>query len=697
MCDESEVVYMRRDMLLLIILFILVASAADTAESPERTLTYSSSKFVLSQTEMPIYEIVTPDVSLSYAEDLAYSMFGIRDPAAAEVEGVYVINSGNKSFEVDSRDGSIWYADYEKLWNISIPIDRTTPVQCRTGADTWLSEHELFPSNAIFKNIGNTTATVYDTDTGESESQILQYHVNYEFTVGEYPITGETAQISVMMGEGGGIVGFDWLSRDIEPDVYATASLITYESILDVYEIPVSNVISHRLVYDLTEPDDTLLVPVYELNWFETDDEGNEIFFNLKIDATEFNPLVSIITPAHSLTTKSGESITFDCQVSLGTPPYTYEWRSDFDGVLSTSKSFSISTLSQQTKKDVNVPHAISVSVWDAENRWDSAAIAVTIEKPPVLINIGLIAIALGAVVVLSISLVIVKKRGMFILLFLIFLFSAFAFLPITSARSGASRNQELTPNAPTGAYDDGLKEVGVEWIGLSHQDKPLYNNEVNTEGFYNWMGNIGGYSREFNWHEYSAWEEDFKDASFGGTDVEWADAVDFAYIHTHGGPNSLSFTSWHDQNGLKFAEMRLGDGDLDTLAIDACKPLAWENKEGDNVFERWGPALQGIHQVCSFQTSSVNSAETGPRFGLYMTGLSILNSATIVNAWFRSCLETEPSDHVAAVFYATKSTNPYQPQWDDPIHDHAYGFGYVCSDPKPGEYKNFVYITSSC
>ena len=79
------------------------------------------------------------------------------------------------------------------------------------------------------------------------------------------------------------------------------------------------------------------------------------------------------------------------------------------------------------------------------------------------------------------------------------------------------------------------------------------------------------------------------------------------------------------------------------------------------------------------------------------MTGLSILNSATIVNAWFRSCLETEPSDHVAAVFYATKSTNPYQPQWDDPIHDHAYGFGYVCSDPKPGEYKNFVYITSSC
>ena len=106
---------------------------------------------------------------------------------------------------------------------------------------------------------------------------------------------------------------------------------------------------------------------------------------------------------------------------------------------------------------------------------------------------------------------------------------------------------------------------------------------------------------------------------------------------------------------------------------------------------------MQGIHQVCAFATNSANSPETGPKFGLYMTGLSVLYSTTIVNAWFRSCLETENSEKVSAVFYATKSSNPYQPQQDDPINDHAYGFGYVCSDPTPGLYKNFVYITSGC
>jgi hypothetical protein len=143
---------------------------------------------------------------------------------------------------------------------------------------------------------------------------------------------------------------------------------------------------------------------------------------------------------------------------------------------------------------------------------------------------------------------------------------------------------------------------------------------------------------------------------------------------------------------------MRLGDGDLETLAIDACKSLAWVDKYGNNVFERWEPAFQGLHQVCAFASNSANSAKTGPLFGLYMTGLSlVIQSRTIVDAWFRSCLETENSEKVAAVFYATKSSNPYQPQQDDPINDHAYGFGYQCSDPTPGTIQHLVYLTMTC
>ncbi|MFW9944612.1 MAG: immunoglobulin domain-containing protein, partial [Candidatus Sifarchaeia archaeon] len=58
------------------------------------------------------------------------------------------------------------------------------------------------------------------------------------------------------------------------------------------------------------------------------------------IDATLLNPQVEITAPSHGISVMPGTSITFDCSVTFGTPPYTYQWGSDFDGVLSTSKTF---------------------------------------------------------------------------------------------------------------------------------------------------------------------------------------------------------------------------------------------------------------------------------------------------------------------------------------------------------------------
>lgn len=683
-------------------ILLVVVSATDEAAAPSNAVTREPLDFVLSQTEMPIYEMTIPTVNASYAQSLASSLFGIYDVLAEEVEGIYVANWSNSYLEVDSTDGSIWFANYDKLWNISLGVGATTPGECSVLADEWLAENGLFPANAFHTNIGNTSAIAYNIDSGESLSKILQYHVNYEFTIGEFPITGESAQVSVMMGEGGEIIGFDWKWRDIKPDVHTTATLIEYESILDVYQIPASSVLEHRLVYTTVEGDgNNFLFPVYEISRIETDDEGNDVYYEEDFDATDYKPRVDIVSPipSHSITVSPGQSITFDCEVEFGTPPYIYEWHSDYDGVLSTASTFSISTLSEPLKIDVVVPHAVTVVVWDSEGRRDSDTIAVTVEYPPINSGFNPVLLgAIGAVFVLAISFVIVKRKGSSVLPLLIMLFSAFMLFPVISASSGMPSTRKITYSPPTGAYDDNVREVGVEWIGLSHLSSPLYNNEENTEGFYNWMGTIGNYSQEFNWGEFSAWEKDFKDASFGGTDTQWIDAVDIAYLHSHGGPNSISFSAYqHDQHFLNFTELRLGDGDLDTLAIDACKPLAWEDKFGNNVFERWGPALQGIHQVCSFATTSKNSAKTGTGFGMYLTGYFTNPSLTIVNAWFRTCLETESSNKVSAVFYATKSTNPFQPQLDDPINDHADGFGYVCNDPTPGTVNHLVYITSGC
>jgi hypothetical protein len=694
---------LKRDAILFIVMLLLVISVPEVQAS-QNVDVFDSSKFVLSQTEMPIYELITPQVNLTYTQDLARNLFGLADVLPEEEEGRYIVNSGNRSFEVDTRDGSIWYADYDKLWNVASGVDLPSPGTCFEIADSWLVDHGLLPDAAVLANIGSTNASAYNIDDGRLRSKILQYQVNYEFLQNDIPIAGDAAQISVMIGDGVSaydrIIGFDWKWREPRRDAYATSPLIEYESILEAHGINPNNVVAHRLVYttDDDEEKSNLLYPVWEIEIIEDDtEEFHGIHSIVYIDATLFDPVVEITTPTHGISMMPGASITFDCSVSFGTPPYTYEWSSDFDGVLSTSKSFTTVSLSEILKKDTPVPHAISVRVRDAEDRGASDCIAVTIEPVDFDMNTTL-TIAVGAVAVLLVSLLVLRRRrGGFVLLFLLMMFSAFIFLPVANAGPNASGTRTYAPSAPSGAYDDGVKEVGIEWVGMSYLSKPLWNTETNIEGFYNWMGLLGGYNREFNWGEWSAWEEDFKDAQFSGTDTEWIDAVDIVYYQDHGGPDGVAFTSQHDDGSLDFSDMRLGDGDLDTIIFDACSPLAWENKDGDDVFTRWAPTLQGIHQVCSFATGSHNSATRGTKFAFYMTGFSIIPSRTIVQAWFRATLETEGSDIQSAVFYASKSPDPLNPQLDDPINDHAYGFGYVCSDPTPGTFNWYVYITSNC
>lgn len=685
----------------MMLLLVFVSAPVETKAFVMVQSNFDSSKYVISQTEMPIYELITPEVNATHTAEMARSLTPIPEISTEEMEYSFVVNYLNQTFEIDKRDGSMWYADYDKIWNVALGIEVPTPESCQTTADAWLREKGLLPDNAVLRNIGSTNVSAYNPDAAELKTKVLQWHVNYEFMMGDLPIAGETAQISVMIGNNGDIVGFDWKWRDTSPEPYTTSNLIEYESVLDAHGINPEEVVDHRLVYKTDEDEGaTLLYPMWEVEIIEDGSEELPGIHNIVyLDSTLFNPRVEITAPSHGISMMPGTSITFDCSVTFGTPPYTYQWGSDFDGVLSTGKSFTTVSLSEVTKKGYPVPHAISVRVRDAEDRGASDCIAVTIETVDFEMDpqVTLVVVGGGAVVLVASLLLLRRRRASFVILFFLMMMSSFMFLPVSFAAGDVNMNRKLTPSAPSGAYDDGVKEVGIEWVGMSDLGSPLWNTETNIEGFYNWMGTEGGFNREFNWGEWSAWEEDFKEVAQGGTDTEWVDCVDFVYYQDHGNPNGVSFTSQHDNGWLSPSEMRLGDGDLETIVFDACSPIAWENKDGENVFERWDQTLQGLHQICSFATSSHNAKTRGVLFGLYMTGYYFIQPRTIVQAWFKACAETEGSDIQAAVFYASKSPDPFNPQLDDPINDHAYGFGYVCSDPTPGTFSWYVFITSNC
>ena len=667
---------------------------------------FDSSRFVLTQTEMPIYELVTPEVNESYVESLASSLFGLHDLVAQETEGIYFVNWSNSYLEVDSTDGSIWYADYDRLWNISSGDELPSAGECQTIAEAWAAETGLVPANAGFAGLGTTNATIYNVETHAMYSKILNYHFNYAFDMDEIPISQQSMQITVIVGESGeipgsaeNIVGLDWNCRDVNPTPYTYAVLIEFDSILSTYGISADDVVTYSLVYETGEEDSNndLLYPVYDITLVEINDDGYEIEINLKIDATEFQPFTGIIQPAGSITRFPGEPITFDCQVSFGTPPYQYQWHSLHDGVLSYSKNFTTSTLSEVLKENTPIPHPIILTVVDSEDQVCRDIIAVTIDSTaPMIVDSNVVIIALGAIALLVVFLVVMRKKGSLVVLFLLLLLSAFLFLPISSAYSHDDNKTEFRPSAPTGAFDDSTKEVGVEWVGLSYEDR-LSGSESDTGKFYHHMGSIGGYSQEFNWGEWNAWESDFRDATeHDGNDTEWVDAVDFVYYAGHGNSLSITFTSEQDDEYLYFSDLKLGDGDLETLAMTSCNVLDFYNWYG-NVFELWGPVLQGVHQICGFQTGAKNSWSMGLKFAQHMPGIYPLPALTIMESWFRASIEYQTYDKKTAVFYGSNSTNPFYPQLDDPINDHAKGFGYVCSDPMPENIGWYVYIWSSC
>jgi len=699
---------MRKDAILFFMLFLLIVSASDQAAPSSETENFRPMNFVLSQTEMPIYELVTPEVNESYVQSLASSLFGIHDILPQEAEGIYFVNWSNSYLEVDSTDGSIWFADYDRLWNVSSGDELPNATECQAMAEAWLDEKGLVPANADFVDvIGTTNMTIYNIETHVMQSKLLNYHFNYDFVVPDgISIAEESARIKVVIGEAGAltgpaqnIVGFDWQWRDINPTPYTTAVQIEFDSILQTYGIPADSVVAYSLEYQTGDEDSNndLLYPIYDVTLIEDNDDGYETEFNLEFAATEFQPFTGIIQPESGIKRQPGVPITFDCQVEFGTPPYQYQWHSLFDGVLSNSENFTTSTLSEAFKENTRVPHPIILTVVDSEKHYSYDIVAVTIDSTAAMsVDLSVVVIALGAIALLVVFLIVVKKKGFLVVPFLFLILSAFVFLPITSAYSQDIKH-EFRPSAPTGAFDDGIKEVGVEWVGHSYEDRPLWNSQTDAAKFYDYMGSTGGYSQEFSWGEWNAWNSDFLASENDGNDSEWIDAVDMVYYKGHGNPLSISFTTVNGfDKYVYFDDLKLGDGDLETLAVESCDVLQFENNYG-NVFDMWGPVLQGVHQVCGFATGAGNTASMGFQFALYMTGQYPLPALTIMESWFRAGMEHQNPDKILAVFYGTNSTNPFQPQLDDPINDHAKGFGYVCSDPLPENMMWYVYIMSNC
>lgn len=245
-----------------------------------------------------------------------------------------------------------------------------------------------------------------------------------------------------------------------------------------------------------------------------------------------------------------------------------------------------------------------------------------------------------------------------------------------------------LNSSRMVAADTEDANDVGVEWTnsygfwyddpdeGSIYLSNLQYNDDLVT-GFYNKLG-ADGFSKKFNWGDSSAWEEDFKKVSLGGTDSSWADDVDFVVYSGHGWPTGFYFNNDHDDKKLRGTEdwhdAEWGDKDLEWIMIDACQVLI-ESDDHGNWAKRWGwGVFKGLHLILGWDSIADDDPNRGSVFAEYMIDYNY----RICDAWFKACDETAPSgSKVAFICVAKTGYHTY--------YDHLWGHGEVKPDcPNP-------------
>jgi hypothetical protein len=274
----------------------------------------------------------------------------------------------------------------------------------------------------------------------------------------------------------------------------------------------------------------------------------------------------------------------------------------------------------------------------------------------------------------------------------LLVVISIFAVLLTASVRWGSAQKADPSPavvtepQSPQGWGDEGISEVGVEWIDdfpgtaddRSHWDE-------SCDGLYYGLTSVGWTGR-FHWTDWNAFETDFKLASLGGEENSYVDNVDIAMICTHGSGthdnfwnkdlSSVYFGSSHADQHLSpgDAYRAYGDKDLEFLAFDSCSVLSDDGPYPYYNRGYWSTTMNGLHLLLGFKnTMYVWAPGDGAYWSVFMKGLGwMMPPLTVTQAWFSAVDYNQPTVTCARVLAETSSN----------YSEYLHGYGYMGPDP---------------
>ena len=215
----------------------------------------------------------------------------------------------------------------------------------------------------------------------------------------------------------------------------------------------------------------------------------------------------------------------------------------------------------------------------------------------------------------------------------------------VTSARGD--------PYVPEGKIQDGVLEVGVEWVNNYHGWDGcgnLANTGNDANGLVYQLSTLGGAITRFNWGNDNAWENDWHG------NPAYIDEVDLAYFSGHGSSGGIYFGSSMSDHTLSIptdCQSTWGKKDLDWLALSACQTMTNHNAIAN--------CMNGSRLTLGFVTTMTDSANFGSWFGWYLR-----NGYTFYNAFFNSVWQDQPSGSIARI---VAEDSQY---FNDRLYNHA-------------------------
>lgn len=278
---------------------------------------------VKAASEYKVYQLVQPIVTTQNVSNIAQNLFNITSPVVQENDELYFVNNSYpKYLEVYKVSGCIWYTDWSKMYNESYQPTLPSESAALATAESFLDLHKMKPQEAYFVGFGYTQTEIMGTTNASILSSV---DVLYSFnTTDGIPIEGAGAKIRVSIGQGGEIIGFHWVWRNLS--TFAAHPAITETEAQNIYLRKFNWTLAEleKHVAYFAEPgsmSQVYLQPYYKFSGKIETADGQVPLLIQKVPATTFSPRALISSPTHDSKAVSTVSLAFSASASGGLPP----------------------------------------------------------------------------------------------------------------------------------------------------------------------------------------------------------------------------------------------------------------------------------------------------------------------------------------------------------------------------------------